>query len=85
MMNLEKLTNLEDVTLDVEATHPVTGEKAKDVFCTGWPVAKKSLELIYATVKNPIVKLIVNIVITVGDGMANKFCGSEETTATDQE
>ena len=49
-------------------------EKAKEVFCDNWDNSKKGLELVIAMVKNPIVKLIVNIVIAVGDGIQSKIC-----------
>lgn len=75
-MNLEKLTNLENVSIDLEATES-NGEKAKDVFCDHWGNSKKGLTLVLLIVKNPIVKLVVNIVIAVGDGIASKICVKE--------
>ena len=71
-MNLNKLTDIENVTLDLSAEHK--GEKAKEVFCENWDNSKKGLELVIVMVKNPIVKLIVNIVIAVGDGIQSKIC-----------
>ncbi len=73
-MNLEKLMDLENVSLDMDAVHPVTGEKAADVFCTGWPATKKGLELTQSIVKNVIVRAVIGIVIVLGDGISAKIC-----------
>lgn len=40
-MDLKKLVDLDDVSLNLDAVHPESGEKVKDVFCGSWPVAKK--------------------------------------------
>jgi hypothetical protein len=69
---LEKLGNLEDVTY--EATASVNGQSAKDIFCANWVTAKKALEAAQAMVKNPFVKLIIGILITVGDGLKKNIC-----------
>lgn len=75
-MKLEKLANLENVSLDLEAQES-NGEKAKDVFCDHWGQSKRGLTLVLVIVKNPIVKLIVNIVIAIGDGIESKICGEK--------
>lgn len=72
-MNLEKLINLEDVTLDLDSTND-NGEKAKDIFCDYWPTTKAGLETTILIVKNPIVKGIIRIIIAVGDGISKKLC-----------
>ena len=72
-MRLKDLENLENVSLNLEAEHH-NGEKAKDIFCEHWANSKKGLELVYTMVKNPVVKLIVTIVIAVGDGIQSKIC-----------
>ena len=72
-MRLNDLNNLENVSLDMDATSH-TGERVTEVFCDNWENSKKGLELVSAMVKNPIVKLIVNIVIGVGDGIQQRIC-----------
>ena len=72
-MRLNDLNNLENVSLDMDATSH-NGERVTEVFCDNWENSKKGLELVSAMVKNPIVKLIVNIVISVGDGIQQKIC-----------
>lgn len=83
-MNLTKLVDLENVSLDMEASHPCTGEKAKEVFCAGWPATKNGLEIAQAMVKNPIVKMIVGICIALGDGISNRICGEAKAEATSE-
>jgi hypothetical protein len=78
-MRLNDLNNLENVSLDMDATSH-NGERVTEVFCDNWENSKKGLELVSAMVKNPIVKLIVSIVISVGDGIQQKIC---TPTATD--
>ena len=73
-MRLEKLFKMENVSLDLEANVEGQDTKAKDLFCDKWDEAKGALLLIQAIVKNPIVKLIVLIVISVGDGIKEKVC-----------
>ena len=73
-MKLEKLFEMENVSIDLEATHE--GKPAKEIFCDYWETTRTGIELIGAFVKNPIVKLIVRILITVGDGISEKICGS---------
>lgn len=72
-MNLKQLQNLDNVSIDMDAEHK-KGERARDIFCENWANSKKGLELVYAMVKNPIVKMVVTIVIAVGDGIEGKIC-----------
>lgn len=76
-MRLSDLQNLDDVTLDKEAVHPDSGELAREGFCASWPASKLAIEKMQAMVKNPIVKFVIGIVITVGDGIAARLCASE--------
>lgn len=71
-MKLEKILSLENVSLDMEAK--ADGKKAKDIFCDKWDNAKESLQLIVVMVKNPIAKLIITIVMALGDGIQAKIC-----------
>lgn len=71
-MKLEKILRLENVSVDTEATYE--GKPVKETFCDHWKEARIGLELIGTVVKNPIAKLIVNIVINIGDGINEKFC-----------
>jgi hypothetical protein len=48
--------------------------KVKETFCEYWPTTKEGLLLFQRVVKNPIVKFIVGIVITVGDNIKLTFC-----------
>lgn len=70
---LNQLGDLEDVTLDLNAT-TANGQSAKNIFCNGWPAAKVVLESISAIIKNPIPKLIIGIVIKAGDALSGKIC-----------
>ena len=72
-MNLADLKNLDNVTLDNEAVNPDNGELAREGFCAAWPTSKIVLEKMQVMIKNPIVKFIVGIVITVGDGIAERL------------
>ena len=71
-MRFKDLENLENVTLDLEAKDE--SHKVKDIFCEHWAQSRKGLQLVTLMVKNPIVKLIVNIVINIGDGIKDKIC-----------
>ena len=72
-MKLEKILKLENISVDFEAKAD-GGTKAKDIFCDKWDEAKVSLELIVMMVKNPIVKLLVTLVMAMGDGIQSKVC-----------
>ncbi len=65
-MNLDKI--------DIENISLVENKPARDIFCKGWDTAKIVLESIQAMVKNPIVKVILGIVVRVGDSLEEKFC-----------
>ena len=72
-MRIEKLLgDIDNVSIDTEATHE--GQPAKEVFCQYWADAKRGLDLLSAIVKNPIVKWIVIIVISLGDSVSEKVC-----------
>lgn len=73
-MRLRDLENLENVSVDLDAVHPETKHPLKDNFCNDWDKARVVLENIVIFVKNPIVKLIINIVIGIGNGIQNKIC-----------
>lgn len=80
-MNLNKLKDLDNVSLDMEAEH--NGEKAKEVFCNYWEGTRRGLELLMAMVKNPIAKGIIMIVLAVGDGVQNKICHKDKDTSAE--
>lgn len=71
-MSLEKFKNLENVSVNLEAE--INGQKVKDTFCKNWNAAKIGLNEVLVIVRNPIVKMIVSIVIAVGDGIQSKIC-----------
>ncbi len=73
-MNLEGLLDIDKISLDHEAIHPTTKEKVKDVFCDHWEQTRKGLELMLASINNPIVKLIIYAIISVGNNLNVKFC-----------
>lgn len=70
---LNQLGNFEDVSYDASA-ELANGASAKSIFCNGWPAAKVVLEAIAAMIKNPLVKIIINLVIKAGDALSNKIC-----------
>jgi hypothetical protein len=51
-------------------------EEKQNAFCGIWDTAKPALELMTAIIKNPIVKFIVGLIITVGDRIKEKVCGA---------
>lgn len=72
---LKALVNLEDINLNEDVV--LKGDqKAKDVFCEFWPAAKKALEAIKEMVKNPFIKIVIGIIIKVGDAIYEKKCGA---------
>ncbi len=73
-MRLKDLENLDNVSIDLEAIHPESKTPLKDGFCSEWDKARLTLESIVIFVKNPIVKLIINIVIGVGNGIQSRIC-----------
>jgi hypothetical protein len=75
---LAKLSNLDDVSFDSAAV--VNGENAKDIFCKDWASAKKVLTAAQTMIKNPIVKMIIGILINVGDGLQKNICPAPTTT-----
>jgi hypothetical protein len=72
MKALEKLSKLENVSVDLNSS--VKGKSAMSLFCENWDNAKLALSAIAAMVKNPVVKLIITIVVSVGDGIRSKVC-----------
>lgn len=50
-------------------------EVHQNAFCSIWETAKPALELLIQIIKNPIVKWVIEIVITVGDRVKQKVCG----------
>jgi hypothetical protein len=69
---LQKIADLENVSYDINAK--VNGETAQNLFCANWESAKKGLEAVQASLKNPALKLLVGIVITLGEGYKQKHC-----------
>ena len=58
--------NLEDVSLTLSSEN-------KSTLCDIWPVVKQGLEILKDSLKNPLVKFAINILIKLGD---NKLCPS---------
>jgi len=73
---LEKLANLEDVSIDTEATH--NGEKVKELYCAHLPYAIKGHEMALEVIKNPFAKIIIQLAITLLTAIGKRFC--EEST-----
>ncbi len=69
---LNKLENLDGINVQLDATM-ADGQKAKDIFCKSWPIAKVVLEAL-SKMTFP-VGAIIAIVIKLGDGIYNKHCG----------
>jgi len=72
MNQLEKISKLDNVSVNFKST--VNGSDAKTLFCQNWDNAKLALGAIGAMVKNPAVKLVISIVVSVGDGIKSKVC-----------
>lgn len=77
---LEKLANLEDVSLDMEATH--NGEKVRELYCAYLPYTLKGLEMALQVVKNPFAKIIMQIAISLLTAIGGRFCDEEPTVET---
>jgi len=75
-MKLENL-DIENVSLDLDATHPHTGEKIKETFCKDWGSARPVVEGLIEVVKNPFVKILIRLVLTLGDMIKGKICTAE--------
>ncbi len=63
---------LENISISKDAK--LKGESAKDIFCKNWGSARDALEAIRELVKNPVVKLIISILISTGDGLKSSIC-----------
>jgi hypothetical protein len=60
--------NASDITLQPAK------KTGKEKFCDTWPTAKAALGLLQGTVKNPIAKAAIGIVIDAGDAVAKRIC-----------
>ena len=49
-------------------------EDLKNIFCKGWPAAKAVIDALIKIIKNPIVKLILQVVEMIGDAALKAFC-----------
>jgi hypothetical protein len=72
MKKLSELSKLENMSIDYDSS--VNGKSAKSLLCENWDAAKIALAAIESMVKNPIVKIVIGIIITVGNGIKGKFC-----------
>lgn len=43
-------------------------------FCQLWPDVKAGLLLFQTIIKNPVVKVVINIIIVAGDAVQTKIC-----------
>ena len=68
---LEKLANLEDVSINMEATH--NGERIKDIYCEHLPYAIKGHEMALEVIKNPFAKIIITIAIVINFSNIPKY------------
>ena len=75
---LEKLANLEDVSVDAEAIY--NGEKVKELYCAHLPYAIKGHEMALEVVKNPFAKIIIAIAIALLKAIGKNFCEEEKPT-----
>lgn len=73
---LEKLANLEDVSINMEATH--NGERIKDIYCEHLPYAIKGHEMALEVIKNPFAKIIITIAIALLTAIGKNFCEEKE-------
>jgi len=78
-MNLFKPESFENVSLNLDAETTVNEKKvkAKDIFCEHWENGEKALQLAESMVKNPIVKLIVQCCIFLGNGIFKRTCKND--------
>ena len=62
--------------LPADARAETVAEKAKDIFCSKWDLAKEGLTLLLLIVKNPIARMLINWSVRVGDAVQVKICGT---------
>jgi len=70
---MDQLANLEGMSIDTNALL-ADGQKAKQIFCHGWPATKVVLDSIAAMIKNPVVKMVIGIIVKAGDALERKNC-----------
>jgi len=68
------LSKKEFKNISLEDHAEFAGRPVSEIFCEYWITGRVALELIETTVKNPIVKLLCSILISVGDNLKKKFC-----------
>ena len=73
---MEILTRSEITQLEKEfkADAASAPQDVKDIFCKGWPVAKAAIEALIKVLKNPIVLLVLQAVVAIGDAAQKAFC-----------
>lgn len=72
---LIKIADVDNLEIDTEAEHPVKpGEKAKDIYCAGWPVTKEGLLVTKSLLKNVFAIAIISVAIMIGDAVSGNIC-----------
>jgi len=69
---LNHFANLKDLAINEEALD-VNGQKAKTIFCNGWPAAKLVVEAIRAMLPKGF-GIVIAIVIKAGDALSARIC-----------
>ena len=69
MADLLSASDIERLEKEIRADAAAAPQDIKDLFCKLWPEAKKAIDALLKIVTNPIVKLILQIVETVGDAV----------------
>ena len=73
-MELLSKNAISELEKEIKADAAAAPQSIKDIFCNGWPVAKKVIDALINIVKNPIVKLVLQTVETIGDAAQKAFC-----------
>ena len=72
MSSFDKILRLENISYDLDALTS-EGEEAKEMVRHEWFTTRRTIEAIQAIVKNPVVKVILGMVIKIGDGLEEKI------------
>jgi formate dehydrogenase maturation protein FdhE len=63
-----------ELVKEIKADAAAAPPDLKDIFCKGWPEAKKVLEALIKIIKNPIAQLVLEAVETIGNAAQTAIC-----------
>ena len=75
-MEILSKAGIEELERQIKAEVSSAPQDLKDIFCKGWPAARAILETLIKMIKNPIVVLLLQAVIAIGDAVQKAICPS---------